>query len=447
MPHRMGCVMIMQRTAAKITRWLQRYNGHQHATHAVTRADKLHRTLNALQEKDQRLLDDNTALHSHRDQRKPSLHQTKVQADDIDAQRRRSEAIIESMGEGVMVIGKDMCIESINTRSKEIFGSAPDQAIPDAYQKRFVRQCWEELHASCGRIVKKEIHIQQPKACDLLVTLTRIGDAADEHAGFVAVLRDVTMQKEVERMKSDFVANVAHEIRAPMAPLHDALELVLDGTAGPLTDNQQRFLTLASHNMDRLVRLINDLLDLAKIESGKMELQTHPVNMQPLIQLCVDTIHVTAMKKHITVSTCIQDDVPIVTCDEDWVTQVLMNLLTNAIKFTPDGGTIVIRASRMDAEGADAPWQPERLMIQVEDSGPGLSDQQAEALFNRFKQIAGPEQIKGTGLGLAIAKSIVEMHEGKIWVESALGHGASFNVTLPIKPCEQTGEDHSGTMH
>ncbi|MBU1998998.1 MAG: HAMP domain-containing histidine kinase [Candidatus Omnitrophica bacterium] len=225
-------------------------------------------------------------------------------------------------------------------------------------------------------------------------------------------------------MKSDFVANVSHEIRSPMAPMKDSLSLLLDGTAGPLTEKQRRFLNILGNNMDRLIRLVNDLLDLSKIQAGEMEIKKSPVKLGRLTEEVVNSLHTYADRKRIELTCNIGQGLPEVNCDEDRISQVIINLLMNAVKFTPEGGKISVSAQMMPRN--------DYVEISVRDSGPGMSRGEADILFNRFKQLVTPQAVKGTGLGLSISKAIVEMHGGQICVESEKDKGSIFKFTLPV---------------
>lgn len=387
--------------------------------------DKLRLTMNDLQEKDQRLFDANEELQ-------------KVMLS-LAVERNRLSAIIQELGEGVMVVNEADKIEIMNPKAVEVLGYRDESDMPEGYKRFLVMQLSQELQGTENNVVRKEIRLERPRPVVLLITLSKLSKAG-ARKGFAAVIRDVTFEKKIEQMKSDFVANVSHEIRSPMAPMKEALNLVLDGTAGPLTKDQSKFLGILDSNMDRLIRLINDLLDLSKIEAGKIELVRTNVDIKQLISETTASVRPYADTKKITISTKVGDGVPTVDCDKDRITQVMMNLLTNALKFTPEEGSIriALRAVRGAPEdlrttpGAQRIARSEFIEISVCDSGPGMTQDEALTLFGRFKQLVQPQGIKGTGLGLAISKAIIDMHGGKMWVESEVGKGSCFKFTLPI---------------
>jgi len=371
--------------------------------------DKLRRTMNDLQERDQRLFDVND-----------ELERANIE---IERQRTRLDTIIAEMGEGILVTNENNTIEIMNAKALQLFGFKSLEEMPEGYKKFFIQNFMRELAESKEEIVIKEFKVQRPKDMVLLVTLARLTRHAD-YAGFVAVIRDVTVERELEQMKSDFVANVSHEVRSPMAPMKESLSLILDGTAGPLTEQQKKFLNILKNNIDRLLRLVNDLLDLSKLEAGRVELQKAPADLNSLVKESLESLSLFARSKNISLSAELDPEIKAVNCDHDRITQVVINLLNNSIKFTPDGGRVVAGTKKMP----DGP-----IEVFVSDNGPGMTRDESSTLFDRYRQLSSNSNIKGTGLGLAISKAIVEMHGGKIWVESEKGAGSAFKFTLSGK--------------
>jgi len=357
-----------------------------------------------------------------------------ITLDEVDSQRHmasserdRLDTIIQQMSEGVMVIDARRNIEIMNDKAKELLGYSRGDTIPDSYQKMFILQLWKELSASKSKYSLKEIKIDRPVAKTVLVNTARL-EGSEGKLGFVAVMRDITFEKQVEKMKSDFVANVSHEIRSPMSPMKDALSLVIDGTAGPITEQQHKFLKILDNNVDRLLRLVNDLLDLSKIEAGKMEMNREILSLENVVKEAVDSIEAYADKKSIKLTVAAEEHLPQISIDRDRIIQIIINLVMNAFKFTPEKGKVDVSIAKLQADGAKKKY----IEVCVADNGPGMISGEANALFNRFKQLVSPEQVKGTGLGLSISKAIVEMHGGRIWVESEPGKGSKFYFTLPI---------------
>ena len=231
--------------------------------------------------------------------------------------------------------------------------------------------------------------------------------------------------KELDRMKSDFVSHVSHELRTPLTAIKGAVDLILREMAGPLTEKQIHYLTRVRANTQHLAGLINDLLDLSKIESGKIEVKTRRVSLGGLVHEVVEALRPVAAEKVIALETTIREPSILVWADRDKINQVLMNLIGNAIKFTPAQGRVTVSASRNGHES---------VQVSVSDTGPGVPPDEKEKIFTKFYRIAevNGENSKGTGLGLAISKALVELHGGKIWVESEEGHGSTFSFILPV---------------
>ena len=233
-----------------------------------------------------------------------------------------------------------------------------------------------------------------------------------------------TKLKEYDDLKNEFVLNVSHELRTPLAIFRNIISNALAGTMGKVSGKMRENLEMAERCVDRLARIINDFLDISKIESGKMTFNLAVVSIQPIIDEAVDSLQAVAKSKNIEMQVQMPPEELLVNADRDRVIQILTNLIANAIKFTPEvAGRVNVRVKDLiDEVGVD-----------VEDNGPGIAANDKSKVFNRFVQVkkqTGPGE-HGTGLGLAIARKLVEMHRGRIWVESTLGLGSNFCFTLP----------------
>jgi PAS domain S-box-containing protein len=264
----------------------------------------------------------------------------------------------------------------------------------------------------------------------LNLTLSQVISSQGEIMGVVAVFRDVTKEVEVDRMKSEFISTVAHELRTPMTSIKGYTDLILMGTVGAVSEMQKQFLTVIKNNADRLSVLVADILDLSRIETGRIELNRRYVAVSDLVQDVVSSLanQIAAKEQNLTVA--VADDLPEVKLDRDRIIQVLTNLVSNANKYTPEGGSIGISA-RIDGL---------MLVLAVRDTGYGIGDADLEKLFEtRFFRANNPnvQFVSGTGLGLVIARSLVEMHGGRIWAESTLDRGSIFTFTIPLQPVEE----------
>jgi putative ABC transport system substrate-binding protein len=230
--------------------------------------------------------------------------------------------------------------------------------------------------------------------------------------------------QELDRMKSDFVSKVSHELRTPLTAIKGAVDLVLREVAGPLTLKQIHYLTRVRSNTQHLAGLINDLLDLAKIESGRIEVKSSYFSLRGLVHEVVEVLRPVAAEKVVALEATLREPPILVWADRNKINQVLMNLIGNAIKFTPARGRVEVSASRNGKES---------VRVSVSDSGPGIPPDEKEKIFAKFYQIAevGGTKPKGTGLGLAICRALVELHGGTIWVEPEPSGGSTFYFTLP----------------
>ncbi|MBK1987738.1 response regulator [Sphaerospermopsis aphanizomenoides BCCUSP55] len=239
---------------------------------------------------------------------------------------------------------------------------------------------------------------------------------------YTVILRDITDRKQVEKMKDEFVSVVSHELRTPLTSIHGSLGMLASGLLPTDSEQGKRLLQIATDSTERLVRLINDILDIERIESGKVKMERETCNLQDLIASAVNIMQPLADKAGVNLSI---SSVPVqLWADPDRIVQTITNLLSNAIKFSTAESTVWLTAQQ----------QNEQILLTVKDSGRGIPVDKLESIFERFQQVDSSDSRnhEGTGLGLAICKSIVQQHSGKIWVESTLGVGSSFYFTLPF---------------
>ena len=232
--------------------------------------------------------------------------------------------------------------------------------------------------------------------------------------------------EEALKVKSQFISMVSHELRTPLTAVREGIGIVLDGSAGKINTEQEDFLDTAKRNVDRLARLINDVLDYQRLEAGRMEYEMKENDINELVKEVEKTMRPLVEEKKLDFTTHLGGGLPKIAFDRDKITQVLSNLVNNAIKFT-DKGALAISTER--AENA--------VVVSVKDTGIGIKEEDMDKLFQRFSQIAVSKDRKagtGTGLGLAISKKIVQQHGGKIWVESVFSQGSTFHFTLPLRP-------------
>ncbi len=354
----------------------------------------------------------------------------------LSGERNRSSAILRSMVEGVAVIDAQERLVFCNRAFSEILNldSARSEGRPLIELVRIT-----ELLTLIRRALKGEEGLQSDIATGIVqqrsfvVTAAPVkaleagvgsgAGAAEKPSGAVVVLHDVTELRRLERVRQDFVANVSHEFKTPLTAIQGFAETLL---AGALDDpnNNRRFLEIIRDHAARLARLTDDLLKLARIEAGKLEIEFSSVGLTELIEGCAETTLLKASRKQITLEIDIPPGLPAVRGDASLLRDVLQNLLDNAIQYTPAGGRIQVSAMAGAREA----------VITVADTGIGIPLAEQERIFERFYRvdIARSREAGGTGLGLSIAKHIVEAHGGRLWVESTVGSGSRFSFSVPL---------------
>jgi signal transduction histidine kinase len=241
-------------------------------------------------------------------------------------------------------------------------------------------------------------------------------------SGYLFLIVDATQEGEIDEMKTEFISVASHEMRTPMTSIKGSLELLLGGYAGELPAEATELLGISLTAVDRLVRLINDLLDISKIESGKMDLHLDRLDVNECVRKSLRSLRALAEAHQVSISAESAENLPTVLADRDRLEQVITNLLSNALKYTPPNGEVRILSRALD----------NRVRVSVIDQGPGIAKQHLERVFDRFHQLAGAK--KGSGLGLTICRALVEQHRGRIWAESEPGRGSEFHFELPVAP-------------
>jgi two-component system phosphate regulon sensor histidine kinase PhoR len=368
-----------------------------------------------------------------------SLNQTSARLDReirlLSGERNRSSAILRSMVEGVAVIDAEERLVFYNRAFSEILNVDPASAegrplIEVVRNSELVGLIRRALHGAEGLQSDITMGITQTQSFSITAAPVKALDASasggapqGKPSGAVVVLHDVTELRRLERVRQDFVANVSHEFKTPLTAIQGFAETLL---AGALDDpeNNRRFLEIIRNHAIRLARLTNDLLKLARIEAGKMELEFSSVSLLELIEACTETTLLKANRKEITLEISVPPQLPAVRGDAALLRDVLQNLLDNAIQYTPARGHISVVA----AAG------PREVVVTVADTGIGIPLADSERIFERFYRVdaARSREAGGTGLGLSIAKHIIEAHGGKLWVESTVGQGSKFSFSLPL---------------
>lgn len=358
------------------------------------------------------------------------------------AERARSEmsAILDSVSDAIVLFSPAGSPIRLNHRFEELFGLRADEYVGAGPQE--VRATLEKVFADATAYrafivenLKREqaqfstvVTQHWPERRELALFSTPVRDAQGEELGRLYVYRDVTHEREVDRMKSEFVSHVSHELRTPLTSIKGYVELLLEGAVGELGAEQVEFLEIVRANADRLIALINELLDISRLEAGRVELHLAAVDLGSLVRNVAQILRPQIDAKGQNLTLDLAPDLPEVLADANRVTQIVLNLLSNAHKYTPAGGDLGISA-QVEPGGS-------RVRVDVRDNGIGLSVEDQAQLFSKFfrAQNRATREAGGTGLGLTISRSLAEMHGGTLTASSAPGEGSTFSFTLPIVP-------------
>ncbi len=360
------------------------------------------------------------------------LHQSRTQ-------RQELLSVLDALPAAVIIAdAPDGRISFQNRATGALLGmEAPDaDALREFWRKTGVRRTtgeivapsdWPGMRALSGDAVYgEELVIQLPtgRTLSILISAAPMRDGDGVVTGAAIGFQDVSHMHEVARLKNEFVATVSHELRTPLTSMQGSLQLLLSDDDALPTQDGRDLVGVAVKNSERLVRIVNDILDIAKIEAGQLPMSVKRVEVAPLLAAAMDTVRGLAGDKQLQLTIDAGNALPPVLVDQDRMVQSIVNLLSNAIKFSPVGGSITLRASR---SGYD------RMLIEVADQGRGIPEDQLGLVFDKFHQVGGANR-QGTGLGLSITKAIVEQHGGQIGVTSQVGAGTTFTITLPLAP-------------
>jgi len=353
----------------------------------------------------------------------------------VQDQRNQLEALIDASDAAIMLVGRDRRIAYANAEMARLVG-IPREAVLGAGVDgihRFLAGSFvdptgvaaqeQALTLDVPLRDRVELTFPERRVWQRVVAPVRQGGGGGPLLGHIVLYRDVTHEVEADRLKSEFVSVVSHELRTPMTSVKASLSLLLAGAGGALEPSARELLEIALRNGDRLIRLVNDLLDLSRLEAGRMELQLEPVALGDAIESSVETVAAFANQQEVTITTSPPAEELSIHGVRDRVEQVIVNLLSNAIKFSSRGDRVAVRWWR---DGDD-------IVTEVADQGPGIPADKLQTIFEPFRQLdsSSTREHGGAGLGLTISRGIVEALGGKLWAESDLGVGSRFFVRLP----------------
>ncbi len=355
---------------------------------------------------------------------------------DLQIAEERYRTIFENSAVAITMADERERLISWNKFTEDILGMDKEDLYLRPVSSLYPEGEWEGIRTHDVRQKGMQHHLEtrmvrkDGRVIDVDVSLSVLKDSEGRITGSIGVIRDITERKEADRkvkeameLKSQFISTVSHELRTPLTIIKEDIAIILDGAAGRVRKKQTEILEIAQRNIDRLARLINDVLDFQKLGAGKAKFNIQENNINDIVEGIYGTMAPSIKKKGIELRLELDDGIAKIRCDSDKVVQVLTNLVGNAVKFT-ERGNITITTRKIE----------KAVKVSVSDTGCGIKQQDLVRLFQKFEQLAtgGNRKTGGTGLGLAISKEIVEQHGGRIWAESELGSGTTIHFLLPV---------------
>jgi NtrC-family two-component system sensor histidine kinase KinB len=350
--------------------------------------------------------------------------------DQVMAEKRKSDAIILSIDDGIVVVDNEFRITGINPTAAKALHLESSQmenkhfleVIKDEQLFNHVKHSIETGEPPTIEERKNILTVEQgEKPYHYQFSITPVRGKAGSLLGVVLLLRDVTRLTELDRLKSEFVMTASHELRTPLTSIGMSIKLLLERTMEKLNEKDQQLLLAAHEDLQRLKTLVNNLLDLSKIEAGKMEMEFENISLHTLCENAVGVLKSQIDSKGICLTLDFSQNIPHVKADANKIIWVLTNLITNALHYSERGGHIRVSAEHL------GPY----VHVSVTDNGSGIPFEVQSKIFDKFVQIKSDKALGGSGLGLTICKEIVRAHGGTIWVDSSPGEGSTFTFTLP----------------
>ncbi len=352
--------------------------------------------------------------------------------------KAKDEVLLNNIGDAVVAIDTNRRVIFINKVAADMIGWQHEEVVgkkwgsdmpgvvdehgnPIPKEKRSVQAAWETGHSAH---VSSYYYIRHDGSrFPVAITSTPIY-SANRITGAMIVFRDVTREKEVDKMKTEFISLASHQLRTPLSAIKWYLRMLLDGDAGPLVDRQREFVDIINESNERMIVLVNDLLNISRIESGRIIIQPEPTNISDLINSVVGELKMKVQEKEQTLNINIPKDLPLISIDPQLIRHVYMNLLTNAIKYTPVKRSVSLTVS----------INKENIVSCVTDEGYGIPESEKNKIFQKFFRATNilKYETDGTGLGLYLAKAIIDSSGGRIWFDSKEGAGTQFWFSLPL---------------
>ncbi len=348
------------------------------------------------------------------------------------AEKKKSETIVESIADPIIVTDEHGVIVLMNQAAAGIFSLRGvewhNKSISEVIDQPKYASIFEPTGFKQFEKEHRDLLLAIKRNNLTLYFRPRQAEIIDEHGkiqGVVTLLQDVTRFKDLDRMKSEFIATVSHELRTPLTSLSMGIDILSQEVVGSVNDRQKELLIAAKDDSERLRKLVKELLDLSKLESGKYEMKKELIDFKRLADDAVRPLLLPFKEKQIELTTGVSDNLPALYADQHQLIWVITNLLSNALRHTESGGKVQLKAKLENHE----------LLVTVTDTGHGIPPEHHNMVFDKFVQVKSPTETTpgSVGLGLAIAREVVESHGGKIWVESQVGVGSSFFFTIPIE--------------
>lgn len=342
---------------------------------------------------------------------------------EISSEKNKVATILNYMTDGVIAFNLEGVVIHANPAAQKILAREVfDDTFHDLAKNYMLDVSIEDIIYN-ENINSREFNIHANEKT-LRVYFAVFSDESRKPEGIIAVLQDITEQRRLEDMRKEFVANVSHELRTPLTSIKSYAETLLDGCLDD-RETAERFLKVINSEADRMTRLVKDLLQITRLDNRQMQWNMRNIPLIDLVKSCVDKMLLEAKSKNQQLECYVMGDIPEIVADYDRMEQVMMNILSNAIKYTPEGGSITVYMSRIYSE----------VSIKIVDTGIGIPEKDLPRIFERFYRVdkARSREMGGTGLGLAIAREIVEAHDGTITVKSEDGKGTEVTIRLPVR--------------
>jgi two-component system, OmpR family, phosphate regulon sensor histidine kinase PhoR len=339
----------------------------------------------------------------------------------INSEKNRLSVVLEQMADGALITDNIGMVQYINPAAMQLLSTRQDQAINHSFAEVVRHHQVIDLWRKCQESGEQQgalIETSGEQGRFLQVIITPFVEL--QELGYLLILQDLTALRRLETIRRDFISNISHDLRTPITSLRLMTETLQDGAIDD-PEAAQHFLNLMEESIETMSQLVEELLELSRTQSGEVPLQIKPIPLATILEPAVERMLPQAERAKLSLSLALPRFLPMVMADTERLSAVITNLLHNAIKFTPPGGTVTVSAQQIEDE----------ITVSIQDNGIGIPAEDASQIFERFYKVDRARTTKGMGLGLSIAKAVIEEHGGRIWVDSEVGKGSTFSFTIP----------------